>query len=269
MDHQLLVQHFFLRSLFTGIGEGKGPVLVPQFCVKGAQFAGSDVQRGQRCLDGNGTAAAEGIGKDLSTLPTAQFDHGCGQRLAQGGIVLLQLIAALVQRCAGGVQEDLAQIVHQGELDLVLGTGFLQPSDVISQFHTLNGSLFQNTLTVGHTMQLGVQGETLDGECIILAQPLFPMDGLHTLEQLVKGLGRIGCQTDEHALAAAQQHIGTGAVIQVTLKEYAAVFCLHVFKALVLQFVGYQTLYAHQAGDYILIHGDTSCEKNQILSILA
>ena len=72
-----------------------------------------------------------------------------------------------------------------------------------------------------------------------------------------------------HALAAAQQHIGPGAVVQFALEQHAAVFRLHVVKALVLQLIGYQTLYAHQAGDYILIHGDTSREKNQILSILA
>ena len=136
----------------------------------------------------------------------------------------------------------------------MLNAGLFQPVGVTHQLEPLHHGLFDDALAVGYRMQLRMDGEALHGEGLLVTDIVLPGQGLDIFKQLVKALGRKISHAQQHALAAAQHNIGTGAGALVAGEQHAAVFGLHLFKTLELQFVGHQAFHAHQAGNRKTIH---------------
>ena len=83
-------------------------------------------------------------------------------------------------------------------------------------------------LTVGHTVQFGIQCMSLNRKCRIYRQKILPWNRLNAFKQLVKRIRPERCQTNQHALGAAQIHICPDQCIFIAGKQDAAVFRAYI-----------------------------------------
>ena len=163
-----------------------------------------------RGFDQQGAAAAEGVLHQAVAAHTAKVGDGRRQRLAQRGFHGVAAVAALVQTLAGGVQHDLAHIFAQHKAHLVLHAALGQHGGAVTLHQALDHRLFDDALAGGDAGQLAVQGRAGDREGGIRRQKLLPRDGIHAIEQLVKGGGLVACQQQHHALHGAQVEVCGG-----------------------------------------------------------
>ena len=154
----------------------------------------------------------------------SQVHHTGGQCLTQRGLIGIGTVSALMQSRAAGIQQNHDLILHDGELDLYGGTALFKPFNLITLAETRYDRFFNNTLTIGYTMQYGIERPAFNGERVRLAQPLLPFDRAYSLKQLLKGSRRKGRKQKQNPLAHPAADVGTGNLFKIAVKEYPAVF---------------------------------------------
>ena len=161
-----------------------------------------------------------------------------------------------MQARAGGIQEQLRPVVHQGELKLILGAGFRQPGYAVFFSQPSGSGLFHNGLAVRNAHKGAVQAVALYREGAVLGNIGFQRGIVNPLEQFFKGCGPEIRQDDEHPLAGAQAHIGLGQGPLVAGEQHPAVFHADVVHVQPPQLVSRQALQAKETGDgkFHLIH---------------
>lgn len=226
--------------------------------TSGRQSAGPDRGRGfgdERRLDGDGTAAAEGIAEGVAA-PVAAEGHQCRrQRLPQGRLHAYGAVAPLVQPLAAGIQADGHLILEHRKAYLVFRPCLRKLLHAVVGLQALHHGLFDDALTGGHGVQLRGDGVALYREGRLPGQKLLPGDGAHALEQLLEAPRRELSQQGDDPGAAAQIDIQPGAVRPAALTEHTAVFRTHVGQAKALDLVGHQLFQPQQAGDLVSYHG--------------
>ena len=209
----------------------------------------------ERRLDGDGTAAAEGVAEGVAA-PVAAEGHQCRrQRLPQGRLHAYGAVAPLVQPFAAGIQADGHLILEHRKAYLVFCPGLRKLIHAVVGLQALHHGLFDDALTGGHGVQLGGDGVALYREGRLPGQKLLPGDGAHALKQLLEAPRRELPQQGDDPGAAAQIDIQPGAVRPAALTEHTAVFRTHVGQAKALDLVGHQLFQPQQAGDLVSYHG--------------
>ena len=133
------------------LGGQERPVLGVEPPVK----TGGAVFCDERRLDGDGTAAAEGIAERVAA-PVAAEGHQCRrQRLPQGRLHAYGAVAPLVQPLAAGIQTDGHLILEHGKAYLVFCPCLRELLHAVVGLQTLHHGLFDDALTGGHGVQLG------------------------------------------------------------------------------------------------------------------
>ena len=166
----------------------------------------------------------------------------------EGRFVAHSPVAPLVKAQTGGIQEDLADVLHQGEADLIDGPGLRQPGEAVLGPQPVHGGLFDDGLTVGHRVELAVEAVALDGELAIPGDQVLQGQGLDALIERLKGPGLEAAQQQHHPLAHAQAQIGPGHVQKVAGKEGPAVLHPDLREAHPPQLLAHQALQPEEAG---------------------
>ena len=182
----------------------------------------------------------------------------------QRRIVAHGAVAALVQAQTGGVQEHFADILHQGEPDLIDGAGLRQPGQTILGTEPIHGGLFHDALAVGHGVQLAVQAVSLDGKLTVLGNHIFQRQGLDALIQLFEGAGGEAAQQNHNPLTHAQPQVGLGHGIVAAGEEGTAVFHPYIVQLHPSQLIAHQTFQTEQAGNgkrKFIVHDITNSRK--------
>ena len=219
------------------------------FAAEAAVHTGGLVLCNEGSLNGNSTGAAEGVPYEVPAPVAGQLHHGGSQRLPQGGIIANGPVATLVQAGAGGIQKQLHPVIHDRELQLVLGTGFRQPGNAVLFAQPPGGRLLDDGLTVRYGHELGIQAVALHREIAVLGDKVLQIGLVDPLKQLFKGGGLEICQRQQHPLAGAQADIGPGHGGLVAGKQDAAIFHPDIFNVQPPQFVACQSFQAKQAGN--------------------
>ena len=241
-----------MEFLVLGLGADLAPELgiQPGECLGGEPPEGSGglVLGDQGRLDGNGAAAAEAIPQELPAPVVGQHDHSRRQCLPQRRIVAIGPIAPLVKPRSRSVQIELDPIVHNGELELILGPRLRQPVHTVLLPQTAGCRLFHNGLAVRHAHELAVQAVALHREYTVSRDVILQVGLVHPLEKLLEGGGLEVCQHDQHPLAGAQTHVGLGQGQTVSGKQHPAVFHPDILHVQPSQLVPCQALQAKEAG---------------------
>jgi len=153
-----------------------------------------------------------------------------------------------VQAHAGGVEEDLDRVLHDGKAQLVGRAGLRHPAEAVLLLQARDGGLLDDGLAVRHRVQLAVEAVTLDGKSSVLRDKLLERERLDALEQLLEAAGLELAEQDHHPLAHAAAEIGAGHVGKFAVKKDAPVLGADVLKIEPAQLVGHQALETEQAG---------------------
>ena len=239
-----------VRRVQPALRGQEGPLLG----IEPAVQAGGAVFGDEGGLDGDGAAAAERVAERVFAPVAAQRHQRRRQRLPQGRFHAHGAVATLIQALAGGVQADGHIVLHDGEADLMLRPRLRELGYAVVGGHAVHHRLFDDALTGGDGVELGVDGVALHGEGGVQGQVFLPGHGLRALEQLLEAAGGEAGQHGDDPCAAAQVHVEAGAVCPSALAEDAAIFRLDIGKAQALDLVGYQFFQAQQAGDDISDH---------------
>ena len=169
-------------------------------------------------------------------------------------------VAPLVEALAGGVEKDLAEVLHDGEMNLVDGTGLRQPAKAVLCAQAVHRRLLHDRLAVRHRVELTVQTVALDGEGALLRHEVLEGDALDALVQLLKGAGLKGGQQDHDPLAGAEAEVGPGHVGEGAVKKNAAVLGADVCHVEAAKLRGGQALQAEETGNAKseVFHGGSS-----------
>ena len=207
------------------------------------------VESSQRRLNDDGPGAAEGIPEEIPSPVAGQIDQSRRHGLVEGCLVAHGAVATLVEAHAGGVQKDLADVLHDGKAELVGVARLRQPGQAVFGPQTVYGGLFHDGLAVGDAVALGIQAVALDGEGTVLGDEALQRDGLDTLIEGLETVDGKARQEDHHPLAHAQTHVGPGHSLKIAVKEDAAVLHTDIFHLHTAQLVAHQSLQPEQAGD--------------------
>ena len=204
----------------------------------------------------DGAAAAEGVPEEVPTPVAGQGHHGGGQGLPQGSVVAHGPVASLVEPRAAGIQEELALILHDGELELVEGSDLRQAFEPVVPAQPICSGLVDNGLAVGDGVELGVQAVALHGEFAVLGNVVLQGQGLDTLVEFLKAPGREAPQPQQDPFAHPQPQIGRGQGLDPAVEEDPAVLHPDVRHVQPAQFVPHQALQAEEArnGKSEIIH---------------
>ena len=248
-EDAVFTAEFSCLGFFNGLVPDFAVEVGPAHCGKLTVDAGGAVLCSQCCFDGDGAAAAEGIGKVAAAAIACNVNHGSCQSFTQRCSHVCGTVAALKQACACGVQVQHCGVVHNGKLNLVQGTVFGQPGDTIAVGHTGCHSLLDDALAVGNGVQLAVQTVTLYGELAVPGDKGFPADGLGAFKQFIKGTSGEAAHYDQYAFTEAGTDVGACHTVFIAAEVNAAVFGADVFHAHVAQFIAYKAFQTKQAGD--------------------
>ena len=229
-------------------GIEKGPVLRRKAAVK----PGGAVQRGERRLNGDGSAAAEGIAEVALPAIAGELYHGGGQRLAQGGLGMSRTVAALVQRGAGGVKVERGLILPNRETDLVLCTAFGKMLQMVTGLQAFHDGFFDDALTVRDREQRGIQTVAGNGEGRVPGQDILPRKGAGAFKERVKGHGGKRPDFHQHALAAAQGEVYRGTVGETADEKHTSVLGADLGEVHAPKFIGNKPFDAEETGNRIL-----------------
>ena len=158
-----------------------------------------------------------------------QHHHGGSQSLPERGFIGIGPVAPLVQAGAGGIQEKLHPVVHDGKLQLVLGTGFGKPGNAVLFPQTAGSGLLDDGLAVGNRHELGVQAVALHRELAVSGNEILQIGVIYALEQLLEGGGLEIRKGQQHPLAGAQTDICLGHGTFVAGEENTAILHPDVF----------------------------------------
>ena len=128
----------------------RGPVLGGEAAAE----TGGPVQGDEGRLDDQGAGAAEGIPKVFPAPVAGKIHHGRGHGLVQGRFVGHGPVAALMQAQAGGIQEKLTDVFHNGEAQLIDAARLRQPVQPVMGAQPIRRRLLDDALAVGHAVQL-------------------------------------------------------------------------------------------------------------------
>ncbi|CAN4006668.1 Collagen-like protein, partial [Dysosmobacter welbionis] len=142
-------------GLFGRVQPQLGGEALPLLGGKAPVQAWGPVFGDQRRLDGNGAAAAEGVAERIPPPVAGEQHQGGGQRLPQGGAVVVGPVAPLVESVAGGVQVHGCGVLDEGELDLIAVPGLRQGLAAVGLAKPLGSGLFHNGLAGGDGVELG------------------------------------------------------------------------------------------------------------------
>ena len=131
-----------LAGLRPDILRNAGPALRRKFAGKSRRA----VQRGQRRFDDDGAGAAERVPEEIAAAIAGQIHHGGGHGLVQRSLVAHGAVAALVQADTGAVEEDLAQVLHDGKAQLVGLAGLGQPRQAVVRAEMIDRGFFDDGL---------------------------------------------------------------------------------------------------------------------------
>ena len=165
----------------------------------------------------------------------------------QRGLVAHGAVAALVQADAGAVEEDLAQVLHDGKAQLVGLAGLGQPRQAVVRAEMVDGGLFDDGLAVRHGVQLRIKAVALDGERALARDEALERNGLHALIQLLKRPRREARQQDHDPLAHAQPDIRARQLGRAAREKHAAILDAHILHVHSPQLVAHEALKAKQA----------------------
>ena len=199
-----------------GLGPGLLPDLLghrgPPLRAEAPAQAGGAVERCQSRFNGNGAAAAEGVPEEVTAPVPGQVHHGGGHGLVEGRFVAHGPIAPLVEAQAGGVQEHLADVFHQGKANLVDCAGLRQPGETVLGAQPVHSGLFHDGLAVWHRVELAIETVALDGELAVPGDHRLQRQGLDALVEFFKGAGFKAAQQQHYPFAHAKAQIGPGHV---------------------------------------------------------
>ena len=102
--------------------------------------------------------AAERVPEEIAAAIAGQIHHGGGHGLVQRSLVAHGAVAALVQADAGAVEEDLAQVLHDGKAPAGQVAGLGQPRQAVVRAEVVDGGLFDDGLAVRHRSAAENQG---------------------------------------------------------------------------------------------------------------
>ena len=153
-----------------------------------------------------------------------------------------------MERYAGCIDHQCCNILEDEKLNLIFRLGLCKPLGAVSCRKAVNDRFFHNALAVGNRIQFALNGVSLYGEGIELADPILPSNALGALKELVKGRGRKGGELDKHVLCTAQANVGARNVTQVTFKGHATVHCVKATESERVYFFAQQLFQAEQAG---------------------
>ena len=207
------------------------------------------VESGQRRLDDDGPGAAEGVPEEIPSPVAGQIDQGRRHGLVEGRLIAHGAVAPLVEADAGGVQKDLADVLHDGKAELIGVARLRQPGQAVFGSQTVHGGLFHDGLAVGDAVELGIQAVALDGKGAVPGDEALQLDGLDALIEGLEAVGGKARQEDHHPFAHAQTHVGPGHGLKIAVKEDAAVLHADIFHLHAAQLVAHQSLQPEQAGD--------------------
>ena len=152
----VLAVEFLVLGLGSGLAPDLGVAEGEGFPGEPAVHTGSLVPGNEGSLDGNGAGAAEGVPDEVPATVVGQHHHGGSQGFPEGSLVGVGTVAALVEAGAGGIQVQLHPVIHNGELELILGAGFRQPGDTVLLSQAAGCGLLDDGLAVGDGHELGV-----------------------------------------------------------------------------------------------------------------
>ena len=135
-----------------------------------------------------------------------------------------------MQTVAGGVQHDLTDVFADGKTDPVQRAGLRQSGYMMVLHQPLDHRLFYDALAGRHAGKLTGQRRPLARELRVGGQQLFPGDGVHAVEQFVKGLRTVGFEQQQHPFDRAQVQVGGGDHLRPTGKAQPAVGDLDIFR---------------------------------------
>ena len=161
----------------------------------------------------------------------------------------LRPIASLVQADAGGIEEDLALVLHNRKAELMHGARLRQPGKMIVSAKPVHRSFFCDGLAVWHGVQLAVQTIALDGEGVLLADEGFQGDLFHALVEVLKAVDREPGQQDHDPLAHPAAQVGPGDIRRGPFKKDAPVLDADVLHLHPAHFIADQPLQPKQGGD--------------------
>ena len=160
-------------------------------------------------------------------------------------------VPALVQRRAGGVQEEVGLIFPDGKADFVFRAGFRELLQLPAGLHALNHCLFDDALAVGDGEQGGIEAVAGHGEGGVFREQAAPGERPYALKERVKSRRRKAPELQQHALAAAQGDVRPDTVGQGAGEEHAPVLRPDFGEVHAAQFVGDQTFQPEQAGNAV------------------
>ena len=179
----------------------------------------------------------------------AMDHHRRRQGLPQGGLHPHRPVPPLVEPGAGGVQVQCALVPEEGELELVEGAVLREALQSIGPAQAVRRRLFDGLLTVGHGVELTVQGVALHREAAVLRDEVLPGHGGGELEEGLEAPGGTGGKLDEHPLAAPQADVQPGDVRLRAGAEDPSGLGPHVPEAQAAHLVRHQALQAEETGD--------------------
>ena len=128
--------------------------LLPLFGGEVPAQSGRDICGLVRGLDQQRARTAHGVDNGAVGSHSRKVDDACGEGLLDRGVVRGPAVAAFMQACSRRVEEQGADVLAQGELQLVDGTALLEPADGILLPEPLDAGFFYDPLAVGDAAQL-------------------------------------------------------------------------------------------------------------------